>query len=253
MSQKRFEKLVELMTRLRSKNGCPWDKAQTFSSIKKHLIEEAYEVCDTIDSKNHEKLKEELGDLLFQVIFYSQIARDRGLFDINDVLRASYKKMIRRHPHVFGRHKAKTPDDAYKHWQRKKDEENNYKEEKTLLKGIPKTLPALLKAQKVSKRASWLGFDWPDIKGIFEKIGEELDEIKSVRDKRNFEEEFGDLLFSVVNLARFRGIDAEDALNSATKKFVRRFKRIEEKLEKQGKSINECSLKELDRLWNLHK
>lgn len=251
-----FKKLVNLTSKLRAKDGCPWDKAQTHSSIKKHLIEEAYEVCDAIDSKDPELFKDELGDLLFQVLFHSQIAKEQGRFDIEDVLMASYKKMVRRHPHVFGKHNAKSPDEAYKRWQEKKEEENNFKGRKTLLKGIPNALPALLKAQKVSKRASWAGFDWPDIKGVIKKVDEELKEIKEAlryENKRRFAEELGDLLFAVVNLARFRGIDAEDMLNRATKKFTKRFRKIEKDLEKQGKKLNESSLKELENLWSLHK
>jgi len=255
MSQKPFEKLVKLMARLRAKNGCPWDKVQTHPSLKKYLIEEAYEVCETIDSKNSEKLKDELGDLLFQAIFHAQIAKERGAFDINGVLRASLRKMLRRHPHVFGKHKAKGPEDAYRHWEKRKSLEKDY-ERKTLLGGIPRHLPALLKAQKVSKRASRLGFDWPDINGVVKKIEEELREIKKVlnyKNKKRCAEETGDMLFALVNLARFMNIDAEEALNNATKKFTGRFKKMEEKLEKHGKKITDCSLKELDRLWDLHK
>jgi len=256
MSGKSFQKLVKLMSKLRSKAGCPWDREQTHSSIKKHLIEEAYEVCDAIDSKNPETIKDELGDLFFQVIFHAQIAKEHGAFDIEDVIRTSYKKMLWRHPHVFARPKAKGPDEAYKRWEQKKDEENNYSSEKTLLKGIPQSLPALLKAQKVSKRASYAGFDWPDVTGVIKKVDEELREMKKTlryRNRRRFTEEIGDVLFVLVNLARFKGIDAEEALNCATEKFARRFRKIEEELERQGKKIDECNLKELDRLWNLHK
>jgi len=256
MSQKSFKKLIRLMSRLRSKNGCPWDKAQTHSSLKKYLIEEAYEVCEVIDSKDPEKLKDELGDLLFQAIFHAQIAKERGRFDIDDVLRASLRKMLRRHPHVFGKHKASGPEEAYKRWEEKKHTEYNNKEKRTLLSGIPHALPALLKAQKVSKRAAWRGFDWADINGVIEKIEEELEEIKRAvkhKNRRKCAEETGDMLFALVNLARFMKIDAEETLNSATKKFTKRFKRMETELVKQGKKIKDCSLKELDRLWNLHK
>jgi tetrapyrrole methylase family protein / MazG family protein len=242
------------MARLRAKNGCPWDRAQTHSSMKKHLIEEAYEVCDAIDSRNPAKLKDELGDFLFQVIFHAQIARERGAFDIEDVLCASYEKMIRRHPHVFGKKKASGPDEAYRRWQEKKDLEKAYKEKKTLLKGIPNVLPALLKAQKVSKRAAGLGFEWPHIEAIIKKIEEELTEIKrAVNHKNKFSEEYGDMLFAAVTLARFKGIDAESALNNATKKFAKRFEKMEKGLKRQGKGIGDCSLRELGRLWNLHK
>lgn len=251
------------MARLRSVKGCPWDRAQTHASLKKYLIEEAYEVCDVIDAKNPERLKDELGDLLFQALFHARIAEERGLFNIYDVLRASYRKMLRRHPHVFGKHKAKNPDEAYRRWNEKKDREKSF-EEKTLLRGVPKNLPALLKAQKVSKRASWAGFDastmlsinWPDTGGVVEKIGEELKEIKKAlktKDRRSHAEEIGDMLFAVVNLARFLDIDAEEALNRATKKFTRRFKMMEENLTSQGKKIGDCGPKELDCLWELHK
>lgn len=256
MSGKSFEKLVNLISRLRSKNGCPWDRRQTHSSIKKHLVEEAYEVCDAIDSKNPKALKDELGDLLFQVIFHTQIAKEHRAFDIYDVIRTSYKKMLRRHPHVFGKYKAKSPDEAYRRWQEKKDEENNYEGEKTILKGIPNTLPALLKAQKLSKRAAWAGFNWPDIKGVVGKIDEELEEVKEAlkeKNKRHLSEEIGDLLFVIAILARHKGIDAEEALHRTAKKFAKRFRKIEEGLEKRGKKIKECDLKELTRLWNLHK
>lgn len=242
------------MSRLRSKDGCPWDRKQTHSSIKKHLIEEAYEVCDAIDSKDPERFKDELGDLLFQVLFHAQLAKERGVFDIEDVIQTSYRKMVRRHPHVFARPKAKSSDEAYRRWQEKKDEENNYKDEKTLLKGIPKVLPALLKAQKVSKRAASAGFDWPEIKGVVEKVHEELEEVKEElkhKNKRRLREELGDLFFVIATLARHYGIDGEEALNCATKKFARRFRKIEEVLEKRNKKIEECNLKELGRLWNL--
>jgi len=256
MSKETFEKLVRLMKRLRSENGCPWDKAQTHASIKKHLIEEAYEVCDAIDSKDPERLKDELGDLLFQVIFHSQIAKERGAFTISEVLRASHKKMLRRHPHVFGKRKATDADEAYKRWQEKKSKEKTHKGKKSLLTGVPKELPALLKAQKVLKRAAWLGFDWPDIEAAFKKIKEESQEINAtVKHKNNkqFSEEIGDLLFAVANLARFGSCDAEESLNKATKKFTLRFNRLEQKLKKEGKQIKDCNLKQLEHLWNAYK
>ncbi len=213
MSQKSFDKLVKLMARLRSKNGCPWDRAQTHSSLKKYLIEEAYEVCDVIDSRNSEKLKDELGDFLFQAIFHAQIAKERGAFDIDGVLRASLKKMLRRHPHVFGKHKAKGPEDAYRRWEEKKHKEKSNKEKKTLLRDIPHHLPALIKAQKVLRRAAGFGFD----------ISKELNYLpKGKKNKRGRDKEIGDALLAVVNSARITDIDAEEALNKATKKFAKR-------------------------------
>ena len=244
------------MARLRAKNGCPWDRAQTHSSLKKHIIEEAYELCDAIDSRDHAKLKDELGDFLFQVIFQAQIAKERGAFDIDDVLRASAEKMLYRHPHVFGKHKARNPDDAYRHWQSRKELEKTYKDRKSILDGVPKTLPALIKAQKVSKCAAHRGFDWPDISFVVDKVHEELEEVKAEiksGNKRRLSEEIGDLLFVIVILSRFGGVDAEESLHSATKKFARRFKNIERALKKRNKKFTECTFEELYRLWRINR
>lgn len=276
-----MQKLVKVMEKLRSKDGCPWDRAQTHSSLKKHLIEEAYEVCEAIDSGDPERLKDELGDFLFQVIFHAQVAKERGAFDIKDVIRASYEKMVRRHPHVFGKHKAsaecgksvspssasrgssalnrsirENPEDAYRRWQEEKGQEKNYRDRKTLLDGVPKTLPALLKAQKISKRAASAGFDWPDVEFAVNKVHEELEEVKEEiksKNKKRLAEEIGDLLFVITVVARFGGVDAEDALHSATKKFARRFKKIEDALKKRDKKINECGFEELYRLWRINR
>ncbi len=256
MSDKSFTKLVKIMEKLRSQDGCPWDRAQTHSSLKKHLIEEAYEVCEAIDSKDPERLKDELGDFLFQVMFHAQVAKERGAFDINDVIKASCGKMLRRHPHVFGRYKAKNPEDAYRRWQEKKGQEKSYTGRKTLLDGVPKTLPALLKAQKISRRAASAGLDWPDVQFAIDKTHEELEEVKKElksKNKKRLAEEIGDLLFVVSILARFGGIDAEDALHNATKKFARRFGKIEGALKKRNKKINECGFEELYRLWRTNR
>jgi len=252
MSKKPFYDLVKIMARLRAKNGCPWDRVQTHASLKKHIIEEAYELCDAIDSKDPEKLKDELGDFLFQVIFQAQIARERGEFDIDDVLKASAAKMLNRHPHVFGKHRAKDPDDAYRHWQSRKVTEKNYRDRKSILDGVPGTLPALIKAQKISKRAAHEGFDWPDIAFVVDKVREELEEVTAelkVGNKRRLAEEIGDLLFAVAILSRFSGIDAEEALHNATKKFAKRFGNIERAVRKRGKKINEWGFEELYLLW----
>lgn len=247
-----MKKLVKIMERLRAKDGCPWDRAQTHASLKKHIIEEAYELCDAIDSKDPEKLKDELGDFLFQVIFQAQIAKERGAFDIYDVLRVSSEKMLNRHPHVFGKHKAKDPDDAYRHWQARKETEKNYRDRKSILDGVPKTLPALIKAQKISRRAATQGFDWPDVKFVVDKVHEELEEVKAELksgNKRRLAEEIGDLLFAVVILSRFGGIDAEESLHNATKKFAKRYGNIERAVKKRGRKIGECTFEELYRLW----
>ena len=256
MSVKSFDKLVKIMSRLRAKDGCPWDRAQTHASLKKHIIEEAYELCDAIDSRDPEKLKDELGDFLFQVIFQAQIAKERGAFDIDDVLRTSAKKMLNRHPHVFGKHRAKDPDDAYKHWQARKEQEKSYQDRKSILDGVPKTLPALIKAQKVSKRAAHQGFDWPDVKFVVDKVHEELEEVKAEiksGNRRRLAEEIGDLLFVIVILSRFGGIDAEESLHNATKKFAKRFGNIERALKKRNKKFTECTFDELYRLWRANR
>lgn len=229
------------MSTLRSRQGCPWDRAQSLSSLKKHLIEEAYEVCDAIDAKDARRLKDELGDLLFLILFHAQVSRERGTFDINEIVRSSYKKMLRRHPHVFGKRKARGPDEAYRRWEEKKDRERkNKKTENGLLRGIPKALPALLKAQKVSKRAAWLGLSWPGIQRTCRS-----------RKKHASREEIGAQLFRLATLARFQGIDAEDALNRATKKFVKRFTKAEKVLKRKHKNFGALRVKELDSLWNL--
>ena len=211
MSIRSFEKLVGIMSRLRGRDGCPWDRAQTHSSLKKHVIEEAYELCDAIDSRDPEKLKDELGDFLFQAVFQAQIAKERGAFDIYDVLKTSCEKMLSRHPHVFGKRRARNPDDAYRHWQSSKEREKSYRDRKSILDGIPKTLPALIKAQKISKRAAHQGFDWPDVNFVVDKVSEELEEVKAEiksGNKRRLSEEIGDLLFVIAILSRFGGIDA---------------------------------------------
>lgn len=256
MNEKSLSKLVKVMKKLRSKDGCPWDRAQTHSSLKKHLIEEAYEVCEAIDSGDPERLKDELGDFLFQVIFHAQVAKERGAFDIKDVIKASHEKMVRRHPHVFGKNKARDPEDAYRRWQDEKEQEKSYRGRKTLLDGVPKTLPALLKAQKISKRAASAGFDWPDVEFAVNKVHEELEEVKEElrsKNKKRLAEEIGDLLFVITVVARFGGVDAEDALHSATKKFSRRFKKIGDSLKKRGKKMNECGFEELYRLWRMNR
>ncbi len=237
-----FEDLVKVMERLRRE--CPWDREQTHESLKKYLIEEAYEVLDAIDSKDDEKLKEELGDLLLQPVFHSQIAKERGAFDIGDVIDTLVRKLIERHPHVFGDAK---PEDVLKNWEKKKMEKRE-----SILEGIPKHLPALMRSQKLQDKASQVGFDFTDISQVFEKIQEEIEELKeSLRDndKKNIKHEIGDILTAVVELARFVGVDAESALQEANDRFIRRFQYIEKRAKEMGKSLEEMSLEEMDRLW----
>ncbi|WP_461830172.1 nucleoside triphosphate pyrophosphohydrolase [Aquifex sp.] len=244
MSEKKytFQDLIKVMEELRQK--CPWDREQTHESLKKYLIEEAYEVLDAIDSKDDEKLKEELGDLLLQVVFHSQIAKERGAFDVNDVIDTLVKKLIERHPHVFGDAK---PEDVLKNWEKKKMEKR-----KSIFEGIPKHLPALMRSQKLQDRASQVGFDFERIEQVFEKIEEEINELKESlekNDKENIKHEIGDILTAVVELARFVGVDAEEALQEANDRFIRRFSYIEKKAKEMGRSLQDMSLEEMDRLW----
>ena len=237
-----FKDLLEVMERLRKE--CPWDREQTHDSLKKYLIEEAYEVLDAIDSGEDEKLKEELGDLLLQPVFHAQIAKERGSFDINDVIDTLVRKLIERHPHVFGDARA---EDVLKNWERKKTEGRE-----SVLDGIPKHLPALMRSQKLQDRASRVGFDFERIDQVFEKIEEEISELKeslNKGEKENIEHEIGDILTAVVELARFVGVDAETALQKANDRFVRRFTFVEKEARKSGKTLESMSLEEMDALW----
>jgi len=237
-----FEDLLELMARLRKE--CPWDREQTHESLKKYLIEEAYEVLDAIDSGDDGKLREELGDLLLQPVFHARIAQERGAFDIYDVIDSLIKKLIERHPHVFG---DADPDDVLKNWEKKKGEKRE-----SVLEGIPRHLPALMRSQKLQDRASRVGFDFERIDQVFEKIEEEIGELReSIEkgEKENLEHEIGDILTAVVELARFLGVDAESALQKANERFIKRFTFIEEEAKKRGKSIEDLSLEEMDKLW----
>ncbi len=242
MKKHSFEDLLKVMEELRKK--CPWDREQTHESLKKYLIEECYEVIDAIDSKDDNKLKEELGDLLLQPVFHAQIAKERGAFTIEDVIDNLVKKLIDRHPHVFG---DAEPQDVLKNWEKKKMEKRE-----SVLEGIPKHLPALMRSQKLQDRASQVGFDFTDISQVFEKIEEEISELKeSLRDedRENIKHEIGDILTAVVELARFVGVDAESALQEANERFIRRFQYIEKRAKELGKRLEDMSLEEMDKLW----
>ncbi len=246
-----FNDLVEIMEKLRSPDGCPWDRKQTHSSLIPYLIEETYEVIDAIRKENDEELKEELGDLLLQVIFHSQIAKERGAFSIDEVIDSIAKKLVHRHPHVFGeRSDIKSPEDVIREWDKLKEKEG--KKKKSLLDGIPESMPALERAYKLQKRAEKVGFDWKDFKGIKEKIAEELEEVEEElrkNDRKKLEEEVGDLLFMVVNLARFLGIHPEVALMKANEKFEKRFRKMEEAAAEEGKNLEELDIEEMEKLW----
>lgn len=238
------------MERLRAPDGCPWDREQTPATLKPYVIEEAYEVCDAIESGDPQKLREELGDLLLQVVFQAQIAREAGQFDLNDVVNAISDKMERRHPHVFGGTKLDTAAEVMEQWELRKA---NEKGRDGMLDGIPKALPALRKARRVTEKAALIGFDWPNAGGVYEKLDEELAELKAATasgDARAIEDELGDVLFTVVNLARHLGPDPEDALIGALAKFMRRFRAVELALREQGVAAGEAGLPLLEALWN---
>lgn len=247
----KFQELVDIMSKLRSDKGCPWDKAQTSESIKPYLIEETYEVVEAIDEKDPEKLKEELGDLMFQVIFHAQIARDCGEFDINDVIDKVSEKMISRHPHVFGDATFLTPEDVTKQWQDRKKEEGKLRE--SALEGVPRDLPSLLRAHRLQSRAAKVGFDWANVEDVFGKLDEELKELKVAlekHDKKEIEDELGDIFFVLVNISRFIGVNAEEALRKTISKFISRFRYIEMKAANAGRQLSDMTLEEMDALWD---
>ena len=246
-----FQKLVDIMTLLRSKDGCPWDKVQTSESIKPYLIEETYEVIEAIDEKDPVKMKEELGDLLLQVVFHAQIAKDRGEFDINDVINKISDKMVSRHPHVFGDAKFETPEEVTKQWQDRKREEGKLKD--SALEGVPKELPSLLRAHRLQSRAAKVGFDWAKVEDVFGKLDEELEEFKEAlekKDKKEIEDELGDIFFVLVNISRFVGVNAEEALRKTISKFISRFRYIEMTAADEGRQLSDMTLEEMDALWN---
>lgn len=251
----RFQALVDLMAALRAPDGCPWDREQTLESLKAYLIEEAYETLDVMDEESGDKHKEELGDLLFQIIFQAQIRNELGDFDIYDVADAIVEKMTRRHPHVFGDGpKAESAEAAYGQWERIKQAERraSHKKKASVLQGVPKHLPALLKALRITDKASRVGFDWEKTDDVLHKVDEELKELHDAiegQDPRQIEDELGDLLFTLVNVARFLDINPEEALQKSTQKFSNRFMAMEEKLAQSGHKIEERPMAELNTLW----
>ena len=253
MQKKLFESLVEVIATLRGENGCPWDREQTHTSLKSTLIEETYETVEAIDSGDSNHLKEELGDLLLNIMLQAQIADESENFDIYDVIESLTEKLIRRHPHVFGNVDVENADEVVKNWETIKSQEEGYEDRKSVLDGIPVALPSLLRSQKIQKRAARVGFDWDNISDVFKKVEEELDEVNdSLKndDQDEIELEIGDLLFAVVNLCRFVELQAEETLRKANRKFVKRFKRMESELITQGKNISDQSLEELDKIWD---
>jgi tetrapyrrole methylase family protein / MazG family protein len=249
----RFQKLVETMARLRAPGGCPWDREQTFDSIKPYTLEETYEVLDAIDRRNWGELAEELGDFLLQAVFYAQMASEEKLFTIDDALDAINNKLIRRHPHVFGEQSAETAGDVKRIWGEVKAAEKKDKGKKDgLLDGVPRALPALVEAQQISSRAAGAGFDWENPDQVIEKLHEELAEFDEARQSTSHDElenELGDLLFVLVNLARFVKVDPEQALRRTNAKFRRRFAYIEQKLAERGRKLEDSNIAEMEALW----
>jgi len=245
------------MDRLRDPDsGCPWDLEQDFSTIAPYTIEEAYEVADAIARQDMPALRDELGDLLFQVVFYARMASETGAFEFADIVGAICDKMLRRHPHVFGSEAERAAGPAEGSWERIKAKERGGSGEESVLAGVANSLPALKRAQKLGKRAAGVGFDWPDRRGVREKIAEELEELEEAvgtRDPAKVEEEFGDLLFAIVNLARHLDVDAEKALMGANRKFERRFAEMEKAIRDAGERFRDHSLESLDREWRAAK
>jgi tetrapyrrole methylase family protein/MazG family protein len=247
--RKSFDDLVGLSKHLRSPDGCPWDREQTLNTLRSFILEEAYEVIQAIEMNDAEELKEELGDLLCQIIFASQICNEEGKFTVEDVLNQLYYKLIRRHPHVFGEEKAEDAEEAVKRWHGEKMKEKTGKRNPLQ---VSRSLPALFRAQRVGEKASQFGFDWEKTQDVIEKVKEELWELQeSIKNKeqKSIEKEWGDLIFSLVNLGRFLKIDAEASTHDAIDVFIERFNRMEEKAKERDKTLSELTLKEMDELW----
>lgn len=246
-----FQELVELMKKLRGPDGCPWDRQQTLATLKPFIIEEAYEVVDAIDREDWAGLREEIGDLLLQTVFACQVAAENGQFDIHDSVTAIHDKLVKRHPHVFQDVKADTADQVLQNWERMKSAERK-KEEKSLMSGVPGSLPALLKASRLTEKAARVGFDWKTTGDIFEKIAEEVAELKEAvdhQDRSAIEDELGDLCFTIANIARHLKINPEEALQRANRKFQTRFQWMESDIAGRSRSFDDFDLEGLDELW----
>ena len=249
-----IDDLINIMAKLRDPNGgCPWDLEQNFKTIAPYTIEEAYEVAEAIDNNDMNNLREELGDLLLQPIYHAQMASEDNVFDIHDVINDITAKMIHRHPHVFGDTDAETPNDVNAIWDERKALEKGKSNNKSALDGIPKTLPSALRAQKLQKKAAKTGFEWPNTDDVLEKLEEELQELKDAQTDADKLEEFGDILFVMVNYGRMLGLNAEEALRQCNAKFEKRFKGMEEDYQKEGRKINDASLEEMLEAWNNQK
>ncbi len=245
-----FERLLNIMDDLREK--CPWDKKQTIESLRHLTIEETYELSDAILKNNSTELKKELGDILLHIVFYARIASETAQFNIADVMNSLCDKLIFRHPHIYGDVKVSDEEDVKRNWENLKQKEKGGNT--SVLSGVPNSMPALLKAYRIQEKARAVGFDWEQPEQVFEKVREEIEELKSEVDKQNnitkIEDEFGDVLFSLINYARFLNVNPEDALERTNKKFTKRFNYMEQKIKEQGKQISDCTLAEMDVFWN---
>jgi tetrapyrrole methylase family protein/MazG family protein len=262
-----FEKLAAVQARLRAPDGCPWDREQTHASLRTYMIEEAYEVLEALESGDDGKFREEMGDLLLQIVFHSQIAKEQGRFTVSDVIREVHEKMVRRHPHVFGEKRAKNAAEVLKNWEQIKKEERraagksadgsqHTAEDGSLLDGVSRALPAALEGFQLTRRAARIGFDWRSVEGVFDKMSEEAGELRqalSAKDSKRTEEEMGDLLFASVNLARFLDIDPEIALKKANAKFSMRFRQMEALAAKNGKALADVSRAQMEEYWETAK
>ena len=243
----KFQTFVDIIARLRAPDGCPWDREQTHLSLRENLLSETYEVLDALDGESPEKLCEELGDLLLQIVLHAQIARDENEFDISDVIRNISEKIIRRHPHIFGDTKAETSGDVMHNWESIKKTER--KPGTSMLSSVPRQMPALAYAYDIQKRVARVGFDWEDIEGNIDKITEEVREIWQAGNQREKEEEYGDLLFTIANVIRRDGIDPETALRNANNKFYKRFSKMEEICRSSGEDFSKLTFEEQNKLW----
>ena len=248
-----FEDLLEIMAHLRGENGCPWDREQTHESLKEYLIEETYEVLDVMDAKDKTRFAEELGDLLLQIIFHSQIGKENGEFDISDVVSGICRKLVTRHTHVFGDVKADTSNEVLVNWELIKKKEKGLKSHTGVLKDVPSNFPALIRSYKVQEKAAKVGFDWDNTEDVIAKVDEEIQELKDAYKSGDIEkitDEMGDAFFALVNLARFLKVQPELALTGTTNKFINRFEYIEKESANEGKKLEDMSLQEMDVFWN---
>jgi len=246
----KFEELIDIVQQLRAPDGCPWDREQTNQSLLPYFVEEVYEVIESVDEENWATVKEELGDIMLHVVFQAAIAEDDGKFNLEESLNTVNEKLVKRHPHVFGNENVDAAFHAKQNWEAAKHKEKN---RKSRLEGVPITLPALIRAQRLQQKASYVGFDWDKVEKVWDKVHEEIMELKEAQSKNmkdNIEEEIGDVLFAIVNLARFLNVSSEDALRRTNKKFTSRFAKVEEILEKKGKKVEESTLEEMDEIWN---